>query len=93
MPIVVRLLGRADAHYFERVAAGTFDKTIDQSLLTEFLQDDRHHIVVAIDDETVVGFASALHYVNPDKPRELWINEIAVVRLLFPLVIMPGVVC
>jgi ribosomal protein S18 acetylase RimI-like enzyme len=76
--VVVRLLGPADAHYLERVAPGTFDERIDHSFLAEFLDDSRHHIVVAIDGDTVVGFVSALHYVNPDKPRELWINEVGV---------------
>jgi aminoglycoside 6'-N-acetyltransferase I len=76
--LVVKLLGPADAHYLKRVAPETFDHQIDPSLLAEFLQDSRHHIVVAIDGDTVVGFVSALHYVNPDKPRELWINEVGV---------------
>ena len=34
--------------------------------------------MVAIQDETVIGFASAVHYIHPDKPTELWINEVAV---------------
>jgi ribosomal protein S18 acetylase RimI-like enzyme len=75
---VVRLLGPADAHYLARVASGVFDKEIDQSLLAEFLEDSRHHLVVAMEGDTVVGFVSALHYVHPDKPRELWINEVGV---------------
>src|SRR5437773_1610012 len=25
----------------------------------------------------VVGFASGVHYIHPDKPPELWINEVA----------------
>ncbi len=25
-----------------------------------------------------MGFASAVHYVHPDKPTELWINEVGV---------------
>jgi GNAT superfamily N-acetyltransferase len=34
---------------------------------------------VAVADGRVVGFASAVHYVHPDKPRpELWINEVGV---------------
>ena len=33
---------------------------------------------VALDDGTVVGMASAVNYVNPDKPPELWINEVGV---------------
>jgi len=33
---------------------------------------------VALDDGLVVGFATAVHYINPDKPPELWINEVGV---------------
>ena len=40
--------------------------------------DPRHHLVVACAGSTVVGMATALHYVHPDKPPELWINEVGV---------------
>jgi aminoglycoside 6'-N-acetyltransferase I len=55
-----------------------FDNDPDPDLTREFLRDDRHHLVVAIDDGLVVGFVSGLHYVHPDKPPELWINEVGV---------------
>jgi aminoglycoside 6'-N-acetyltransferase I len=42
------------------------------------MADPRHHLAVAIDAGTVVGMASAVHYVHPDKPTELWINEVGV---------------
>jgi hypothetical protein len=35
-------------------------------------------MAAAIDAQTLVGFASAVHYVHPDKPPELWINEVSV---------------
>ena len=47
-------------------------------LRAEFLRDPRHHLSVGIEDGVVVGFASAVHYVHPDKPPQLWINEVAV---------------
>ena len=59
------------------VAAEVFDKPIDAELTREFLEDPRHHIAVAVDDGLVVGFASGVHYIHPDKPAELWINEVA----------------
>jgi aminoglycoside 6'-N-acetyltransferase I len=31
-----------------------------------------------MDEEQIVGFASAVHYVHPDKPPEFWINEMGV---------------
>jgi aminoglycoside 6'-N-acetyltransferase I len=35
---------------------------------------------VALDGELVVGFASAVHYVHPDKGPDLWINELGVAQ-------------
>ncbi|BAY20196.1 acetyltransferase, GNAT family protein (plasmid) [Anabaenopsis circularis NIES-21] len=56
-----------------------FDDAINLPRAIEFLADPRHHLVVAIDHNLVIGFVSAVHYVHPDKPLpELWINEIGV---------------
>lgn len=74
----VRLLEAHDARVLQRVAPGVFDNPIDEKLTAEFLADPRHHLAVAIADGVVVGMASALHYVHPDKPPELWINEVGV---------------
>ena len=45
---------------------------------SRYLEDSRHHLAVAVDEGHVVGFASAVHYVHPDKDAELWINEVGV---------------
>jgi aminoglycoside 6'-N-acetyltransferase I len=76
--IDVRVLAATDVQLLERIAPGLFDKRIRRELATEFLNDPRHHFVAAIDGDVVVGFVSAVHYVHPDKPTELWINEVAV---------------
>jgi ribosomal protein S18 acetylase RimI-like enzyme len=60
------------------VAEGVFDNPVNESFGREFLGDPRHHVVVAIADDTIVGFASAVHYIHLDKPPELWINEVGV---------------
>ena len=78
MPIEIKILRSGDEQVLMNVANEVFDNPIDANLTKEFLADPRHHIAVAIDDGLVVGFASALHYVHPDKPPELWINEVAV---------------
>ncbi|MBA4011546.1 MAG: GNAT family N-acetyltransferase [Phenylobacterium sp.] len=75
---VVRLLGAADLAVLGNVAAEVFDEAVDPAFWSEFLADQRHHLVVAIDDGVVVGFASAVHYVHPDKAPQLWINEVGV---------------
>jgi GNAT superfamily N-acetyltransferase len=60
------------------VAADVFDNPVDARLAAEFVRDPRHHLAMAVDDGRVVGMASGVHYVHPDKAPELWINEVAV---------------
>jgi len=76
--ITIRLLGRGDDAVLDHVASDVFDHAVDAALTREFLADPRHHLVVACAGATVVGMATALHYVHPDKPAELWINEVGV---------------
>lgn len=77
--IEVRLLGPDDADVLGRVADDVFDDPLDVRATAAFLRDPRHHLVVALDAGMVVGFASAVDYVHPDKPSpELWINEVGV---------------
>lgn len=78
MPIEVRLLAWEEAPVLDRVAPEVFDEPIDARWSREFLADPRHHLAVALDGDIVVGMASAVHYVHPDKPPELWINEVGV---------------
>jgi aminoglycoside 6'-N-acetyltransferase I len=79
MAIEIKVLGPHDAGVLANVDPDAFDDPIDAGRADEFLADPRHHLAVAIDDGRVVGFASAVHYVHPDKPcPELWINEVGV---------------
>jgi ribosomal protein S18 acetylase RimI-like enzyme len=74
----IRVLAPGDASVLDRVADQVFDEAVNAAWAREFLADPRHHLVVAIDEDTVVGFASAVHYVHPDKAPQLWINEVGV---------------
>ncbi len=78
MAVEVRMLKAGEEDVLAHVAPDVFDDEVEPRLTKEFLADPRHHLVVAIDEGVVVGFASALHYVHLDKPAELWINEVAV---------------
>jgi ribosomal protein S18 acetylase RimI-like enzyme len=77
MAIEIKVLQCGDESILMNVAAQVFDNPVDAELTREFLEDPRHHIAVVIDDGLVVGFASGVHYIHPDKPPELWINEVA----------------
>jgi ribosomal protein S18 acetylase RimI-like enzyme len=76
MAIQIKVLHRGDENILMNVAPEVFDNPIDMELTKQFLEDPRHHIAVAIDDGLVIGFASGVHYIHPDKPPELWINEV-----------------
>jgi GNAT superfamily N-acetyltransferase len=76
--IEIRVLEQGDAAVLDRVAPDVFDNPIDRGLTAEFLADPRHHLAVALENGTVVGFASGVHYIHPDKPAELWVNELGV---------------
>jgi ribosomal protein S18 acetylase RimI-like enzyme len=78
MPIEIQILRRGDEPVLTNVADGVFDNPIDPHFTKEFLADPRHHLAVAIDNGLVVAFASAVHYIHPDKPPQMWINEVAV---------------
>ena len=78
MTIDVRLLGPNDGAVLDCVAEQVFDRPVQPHWRDEFLGDPRHHLVVAVDAGCVVGFASAVHYLHPDKEPQLWINELGV---------------
>jgi ribosomal protein S18 acetylase RimI-like enzyme len=75
MAIEIRTLRASDTDILQHVAPVVFDYPVDPGLAAEFLSDLRHRLV---DDGVVVGFVSGVTYIHPDKPIELWINEVAV---------------
>lgn len=77
---VIKTLTQNDISLLQNAANDLFDQPIDEKLALEFLNDSRHHIVVALVNEQIIGFASAVHYIHPDKPAELWINEVGVAQ-------------
>lgn len=78
MSVEIRLLKSEDRDVLDHVLPDVFDDSVDPRWTADFLNDPRHHLAVAIEGGMVVGFASAVHYVHPDKPPELWINEVGV---------------
>src|SRR6185503_2317671 len=69
---LIQSSGRSKAH---SGASHVFDNPIDPRWAAEFLADGRHHLAVAFDGDVVVGMASAVHHLHPDKPPELRIYE------------------
>ena len=81
MAIAIKILKSDELDILKNIDPDVFDDAIDLKRTVEFLADPRHHLAVAIEDDLVVGFVSAVHYIHPDKSRpELWINEVGVVQ-------------
>jgi ribosomal protein S18 acetylase RimI-like enzyme len=78
LTVEIRVLGPGDEAVLTHVGAGVFDHSIDPRLVSEFLHDPRHHLAVAVEAGVVVGFASGVHYIHPDKTPEMWIDEVGV---------------
>ena len=79
MVVIVRILGAAEHPILDKVAPDVFDDEPKPMLSREFLSDPRHHLAVAIaEGGAVVGMASGVHYVHPDKEPQMFINEVGV---------------
>lgn len=78
MAHTIRHLEVGDEAVLDRVADDVFDHPLRKDDIAEFLRGPQNHLCVAIEEGVVVGFASAVIYNHPDKPREMWINEVAV---------------
>lgn len=76
--ITIRMLDADEAAVLDHVAEDVFDNAVDARWTAEFFADSRHHLAVALDGGQVVGFASGVHYVHPDKAPELFVDEVGV---------------
>jgi ribosomal protein S18 acetylase RimI-like enzyme len=71
-------LSQGNAALLNDVAPDVFDNAIDPESLAAFLGDPRHIMVVAVQDGVVVGMATAFEYFHPDKPPQMFVNEVGV---------------
>lgn len=63
----------------EVAAAGhLFDGPVRTEWAERFLASDGHHLFLAYDEESVVGFVSGIETMHPDKGTELLLYELAV---------------
>ena len=79
--VTVRRLGPSDDAELRRFEAA-FDHAIDPAQARAFLDDPRHHMIVAYVDGEPAGFVSATEIFHPDKAPEMFLNELGVVEQL-----------
>lgn len=69
----------ADTAPLLAAAAGEIlDNPVDPVQLAAFLADPRHLMLLAVADGRAVGMASATELLHPDKPPQMFINEVGV---------------
>jgi ribosomal protein S18 acetylase RimI-like enzyme len=78
MSIEIVLLCHENSELLKDIAPEVFDYEINPQYLEAFLGDPRHIMYLVLDNKVVVGMASAVEYFDPDKPPQLWINEVGV---------------
>ncbi len=78
MTIRIRIAEPGDDGLFRAPLPGVFDNPVRPESLRAFLDDPGHHIALALEGDVVVGVVSANEYLHPDKPGQVWINEIGV---------------
>ena len=76
--IEIRPVGPGDADLLGRVAEGVFDAPVAPKRLAAYLASTGHHLVVAVTGGEVVGQVAAVVHHHPDKPTELYVDEVGV---------------
>ena len=59
-----------------KVAEGVFDEAVDPERLKRYLGNNLNWMVVAMSDDLVIGQCMSVIHYHPDKPTELYLDEI-----------------
>jgi ribosomal protein S18 acetylase RimI-like enzyme len=76
--IEVRIADVGDAEALVRTGDDVFDHPVRPAPLAAFFANPSNLLAIALADGEVVGMASGIAYVHPDKPMQLFVNEVGV---------------
>lgn len=76
--IQIMALGPGDAAVLDQVTDEVFDNPVDSAQTRAFLDTENHKIYVARDGDLVIGMATGVIMLHPDKPPQLFIQEVGV---------------
>ncbi len=76
MSVELRLLRPGDASLLDRVAEEVFDEPVSPARLAAHLAAPGHLLLLALDGSLVVGQCAAVIHHHPDKPLELFVDEV-----------------
>ncbi|HWA17649.1 MAG TPA: GNAT family N-acetyltransferase [Devosia sp.] len=76
MAFSVRRILAGDEATFQSIAPDVFDEPVDRLRLHEYLRQPGHLMVLAFEGDVVVGQCAAVIHRHPDKPTELYVDEV-----------------
>ena len=76
MTITLKRLQPDDASAFTTISPGVFDEPPRPDLIANYLRQPGHLMIVACDGDMIVGQCAAVLHHHPDKPIELYIDEV-----------------
>lgn len=76
MAMTVRRMTAGDETLFHSIAPDVFDEPIDTGRLHAYLRAPGHLMVLAFEDDLVVGQCAGVIHRHPDKPTELYVDEV-----------------
>lgn len=78
MTIAILRLTAANVGLLDRVAEEVFDEPIVPARLATYIANPVNRMIIAMDGPLVVGQTAAVIHHHPDKPDELYIDEVGV---------------
>lgn len=78
MDVTIQLVGPNDAALLDNVSDEVFDHVVKREYLEAFLANPSNLLMVAVVNHTVIRMTSGIIYTHPDKPLQLFINEVGV---------------
>lgn len=76
MRITVRRMQAGDEAAFQSIAPDVFDEPIHPSRLHDYLRSPGHIMVLVFEGEVIVGQCVGVIHRHPDKPTELYVDEV-----------------
>jgi ribosomal protein S18 acetylase RimI-like enzyme len=76
MSFRVHRVSAHDVGLFSSIAEGVFDEDVTLGGITAYLNAPGHLMVLALDGEMIVGQCVGILHFHPDKPADLYIDEV-----------------
>ncbi len=76
MAVEIRRMGPGDGALFDSIAPEVFDEPVRPRRFGAYLRAPGHLMVLALEDGVVVGQCAAVVHRHPDKPDELYVDEV-----------------